>query len=128
MILGAGVDIVEISRFSDSLSPHFMSRVFTDGERDFLQKKGKNSYSSMAGLFAAKEAVAKALGTGFLGFWPTDIEILHDRFGKPHVKLHKKAARIAKNLARRKRGFKISLSISHSETCAIASAILEKSR
>jgi holo-[acyl-carrier protein] synthase len=118
MVVGIGTDIIKIARFT-RMTPHFMARVFTAGERAYLLGK---TPASAAGLFAAKEAVAKALGTGFRGFWPCDIEILHDAQGKPHVKLHNKAAKIAKRLARGR--YRVWVSISHTDTDAMAFANL----
>ena len=115
MIIGTGVDIVKIERFAKKQNPRFMERVFSIREREYIAKKG---IQTMAGLFAAKEAVAKALGTGFSGFYPCDIEIMHTPNGKPMVKLHGKA--------RRKRCISVSISISHTETDAIAFAVAQK--
>jgi len=109
------------------MTERFAARVFTPNERAYLLAKG---HESAAGLFAAKEAVAKALGTGIRGFWPDQIEIAHDALGKPHVILHKEAALIAKKLAKGKRrfyrGYSISLSISHTDTDAIAFAVISR--
>ena len=124
MIIGIGTDIIKAARFK-GMTPRFMARVFTPNERAYLL--GKNHVSA-AGLFAAKEAVAKALGTGIRGFWPNQIEIAHDPLGKPYVILHKEAALIARKLARGKRrfyrGYTINLSISHTDTDAIAFVVI----
>ena len=117
-IIGIGTDIIEISRFEKKQSPGFMARVFSTYEAAYLAEKPPQS---MAGLFAAKEAVAKALGTGFAGFSPWEIEIRHDAQGKPLIKLHKKALGIATA-----QGIKtIHISISHNQDSAIAFAIAE---
>ena len=129
MILGTGVDIIKTARF-ESMTQRFMERVFTCRERAYLLAKGgdKAMAVSAAGLFAAKEAVAKALGTGFLGFWPSEIEVVHDGYGKPKVVLHGEAARLAGKLVRGKRrygrGYCVWLSISHTETDAVAYAVV----
>jgi len=115
MIIGTGVDIIKIERFAKKQNPRFLERVFSIRERKYIAKKG---IQTMAGLFAAKEAVAKALGTGFFGFFPRDIEIMHTSMGKPIVKLHGKA--------RQKRCVCISVSISHTATDAIAFAVAQK--
>ena len=122
MIIGTGVDIVKIERFSATQNPRFMQRVFSASEQAYLETKGAQS---MAGLFAAKEAVAKAIGTGFAGFFPCDIEITHDENGKPHVTLHGKANEYAKKTADG-HCFQLHISISHSATDAVAFAVLEK--
>jgi phosphopantetheine--protein transferase-like protein len=118
MITGIGVDIVKIDRFEQIIaavvSP-FMHRVFTEREREWLDKRKADS---IAGVFAAKEAVAKALGTGFTKLHPSDIEILHKENGRPYVVLHNNA----KKLARR---CNVHISISHTDTDAIAYAVIE---
>ena len=122
MIYGIGTDIVKISRFTH-MAPHFMARVFTDGERDYLHgKTGEGLASSAAGLFASKEAVAKALGTGFRGFWPADIEIWHDDNGAPRVRLHNGAFKIAKRLTKKRP--RIHVSISHTAEDAVAFVVV----
>ena len=113
---GLGIDIVEVARFdkyANNLESRFCKRVFTQYELDYLSTKGQ---ASMAGLFAAKEAVSKALGTGFSGFFPNEIEIKHDSKGAPYVNLQG----ITKQLAD---GSKILVSISHTKTLAVAAAI-----
>ncbi|MCL1862761.1 MAG: holo-ACP synthase [Defluviitaleaceae bacterium] len=114
-IFGVGVDIVKVERFEKYVadpSCAFMQKIFTSREREYLS--GKKA-QSIAGIFAAKEAVAKALGTGFAGRLPRDIEILHKQSGMPYVVLHKKKSR---------RRYKIHVSISHTDTDAIAYATI----
>jgi len=93
LIKGIGVDIIQTARF-EKMTDRFITRVYTSNERAYLHKKG---HISAAGLFAAKEAISKALGTGFSGIWPSQIEITHDSKGKPGVILHNQAAQIAAN-------------------------------
>jgi len=93
MIIGTGVDIVQVERFRKNHSTRFLQRVFSAYEQAYLSTKGAES---MAGLFAAKEAVVKALGTGFSGFSPCDIEIMHKKSGKPYVRLHGRAKEVLK--------------------------------
>ena len=120
LVVGIGTDIMKIARF-EGMTPHFIQRVFTPDERAYLLNK---TAASAAGLFAAKEAVAKALGTGFRGFFPSDIEIWHDAWGKPRVKLHNKAKKIARKLARGR--YRVHVSISHTDTDALAFAVVTK--
>lgn len=110
-MIGLGTDIIEIARIEAALSrPAFAQRIFTPNERDWLGRKGKNLPQSAAGLFCAKEAVAKALGTGFRdGLNFRDIEIDHTEQGAPFV-------------LRPHGGFL--LSISHCQTYATATAVL----
>ena len=64
--LGIGVDLCAVSRMERAIAKeHFLNRVFTEGERAYLQSRGRSVGQSAAAMFAAKEAVAKALGTGF---------------------------------------------------------------
>ena len=119
MILGIGVDIVEITRVRKAMeNPRFCLRVFTDGEQADLARR---SPASAAGLWAAKEAIAKALGTGFCGFALQDVEILHDATGAPQAALHKGAQARLRHLG----AARVHVSISHSGDNAIAFAILE---
>ena len=118
MILGIGTDIVKTARFKD-MTEHFMARVFTPNERAYLLGK---SHVSAAGIFAAKEAVAKALGTGFRHFGPSCIEVVHDALGKPYVILHGEALQIAAKITTG--GYAINLSISHTNDDAVAFAVI----
>jgi holo-[acyl-carrier protein] synthase len=123
MILGHGIDIVETQRLRDLLDrhgDHFLSRVFTASEQDYCAKNPKRYIEHLAGRFAAKEAVLKALGTGWAGgiAW-TDIEILPDAAGRPVLKLTGRCAEIANE----KKIVEWHLSISHVTTHATASAI-----
>ena len=119
MIFGAGTDIIEIARVEKAVSDAaFYEKTFTPAEMEYLSGR---SPQSAAGLFAAKEAVAKALGTGFRGFRPLDVEISHDSQGKPEVKLHNRAAETAAENS----VTKIHLSISHCGKYAVAYVIAE---
>ena len=112
---GIGIDIVEVSRFerhTGKPESRFCERVFTPYEQEYLKSK---KAASMAGLYAAKEAVAKALGMGFRGFFPNDIEIKHNELGAPYVILHGKAKEQAGDA-------RVLVSISHTKTLATAVA------
>ncbi|HIV68944.1 MAG TPA: holo-ACP synthase [Candidatus Butyricicoccus stercorigallinarum] len=108
---GLGTDIIEIARIERALRrPAFARRVFTPAERDWLAARGNSMPQSAAGLFCAKEAVAKALGTGLRdGLNLNDIEIGHTALGAPVV-------------VRPRRNFL--LSIAHCQSYATATAIL----
>jgi phosphopantetheine--protein transferase-like protein len=118
LITGIGVDIVSVARFARPFGTRFFSRVFTEYEREYIKNQPPQT---MAGLFAAKEAVVKALGTGFSGFWPNAVEIRHDGRGKPCAVLHG-AAKGAQNERN------VLVSISHNETYAVAFAVAEGGR
>jgi holo-[acyl-carrier protein] synthase len=125
-IIGHGIDVIDIDTFDRLLGDcngDFLIRCFTEAE---IRSAGNltNSTEHFAGKFAAKEAVAKALGTGFDGIVaPSDIEVMSSGRGKPTITLHGEAAKVAAQLH-------IStwcISISHSRTVAIASAIALRS-
>ena len=114
-----GTDIVEIARIRRACRrERFKQRVFTLRELPAIQDK-PGFYAHLAGKFAAKEAVAKALGTGFRDFKWKDIEILNDEVGKPYAVLDGKALETLKS-----KGYeKVLVTISHSDDYAIAFAV-----
>lgn len=118
MKIRTGVDIIEIDRFETqkpALRSRFFRRVFTVRELSLI----KDSFPSAAGRFAAKEAVAKALGCGIGTISWQEIEILKDESGQPQLYLKGKAQEISNKL-----GVKSwSVSISHSKHNAIAFAV-----
>ena len=92
MIVGIGTDLIEIERIKKACEKEaFLVRVYTEEER--RQAGGK--VSRLAGDFAVKEAVSKVFGTGFRGFGLLDIEVLRDELGKPWVRLHGGAKKLA---------------------------------
>lgn len=118
MILGIGVDLTELSRIEKACKTRaFSIRIYTEAERE--QAQGRVSF--FAGRFAAKEAVAKALGTGFSGVFPQEIETLSDEHGRPCVTLYGGAAKRAEELGVRR----VHLSITHAGGVAVATAVLE---
>ncbi|MHC1685740.1 MAG: holo-ACP synthase [Clostridiaceae bacterium] len=123
MIIGVGTDIIEISRIEDAVknNANFLEKVFTDNEIEYLKSR-KMRPEYIAGRFAAKEAVSKALGTGFREFSLRDIEVDRNTLGKPMVILKGKA----KQIALRHGKYRIHLSISHDKSRAIAYAVMEE--
>lgn len=122
MIAGIGTDIVEIGRIEKAIEKNekFMDKVFSSSEREYLKSR-KMRPEYVAGRFAAKEAVSKALGTGFVGFGFTDVEIVRAASGKPEVVLKEKADIVARGFGE----YKIHLSITHGRDSAVAFAVLE---
>ena len=120
MIQGVGTDLCQIERIARAMeSPRFAARIYTPAERARMENLGPERRAERAaGLFAAKEAVAKALGTGFSGFGFADVEILADGNGRPVVSLHGGAAELAGNAS-------IHLSITHDAGLAMAFAVIE---
>ncbi len=118
--LKTGIDIIEIKRIKkvyEKFGEKFLKRVFTDREV-FYAFARRDPFPHLAGRFAAKEAVMKALGTGFgKGVYFKNIEILREKGGAPYVLLHGKTAEIFKNK-------KFSISITHDGKYAIAFCIM----
>ncbi len=117
MIIGTGIDIVELSRIGELLEkqPKLISRILTENEQnDCFNLKGKRKIEFIAGRFAAKEAFVKAMGTGISAEYGwRDIEVRNEQSGKPYMV-------VLKSFDQR-----IHLSISHSNTYAVASVIIE---
>ncbi len=120
MIYGVGTDLCSIDRIARAMeNPRFLERLYTPAERKRLEKLcDERKRERAAGIFAAKEAVAKALGTGFVGFGFADVEILSDKKGKPVVRLHGDAAALVRDA-------NVHLSISHDGGMAMAFAVIE---
>ncbi|MPQ43136.1 holo-ACP synthase [Clostridium tarantellae] len=127
MILGTGIDLIEIQRIKNAIenNSRFMEKIFTYKEIEYFKKRSMNS-EVIAGNFAAKEAVSKALGVGIRGFSFKDIEVLRDNFGKPIVTLHNGAKFRANNLSKKTNEYIIHLTISHDKNNAIAYVIFEE--
>lgn len=121
MIQGIGTDLCSIERIGRALeNERFLRRIYTPAEQKRIEALGpERRIECAAGLFAAKEAVAKALGTGFSGFGFSDIEVMPDAGGRPTVHLAGGAAAIAD-------GASIHLSISHDSGLALAFAVAER--
>jgi len=127
MILGTGVDIVEVERIRRALEnrrfgQRFRNRVFTAQEIQYCERNRVGRYQSYAGRFAAKEAVMKALGRGWGASvrW-LDIEVAPARNGRPEIVLHDKTALIANELGIRR----WSVSITHTKDHGLAYVITQ---
>ena len=124
-ILGIGVDIIQNKRIKASIRNHkFKDRIFSSKELK-LSSYSKNKIGFFSKRFAAKEAFAKALGTGFrnnLNF--KDIEIMNDKLGKPYYAKSKKITNIVRKEFRVK-NFNCFLSISDEKEYSTAFAIIE---
>ncbi|MDR0841116.1 MAG: holo-ACP synthase [Christensenellaceae bacterium] len=121
MILGTGIDIIEVERTQRAAAKAgFAERVFTVEERALIAKR-RNDAQTIAGIFAAKEAVAKALGRGFFGGMSfQDVEILHEPSGRPVARLRGAAAERLLEL----NATQVFVSISHIKAVAVANAII----
>ncbi|AGM24202.1 holo-ACP synthase [Fusobacterium animalis] len=121
MIVGIGNDIIEIERIEKAISKEsFKDKIYTQRELENIKKRG-NRAETYAGVFSAKEAISKAIGTGVREFSLTDLEILNDDLGKPYVVVSEKLDKIIKS---KKKDYQIEISISHSKKYATAMAII----
>ena len=118
MTLATGVDLIEVSRIARALERHgdrFRRRFYT--EQEWQHCEGR--IECLAGRFAVKEAVAKALGTGIGDVRWVEIEVVCDRRGRPELSLHGAARELAENMGLRQ----WSISLAHTETHAIGLAV-----
>ncbi|MGL5348827.1 MAG: holo-ACP synthase [Peptostreptococcaceae bacterium] len=115
-----GIDMIEISRIKEAIekNPRFLNKMFTDNEIKYFESSGFRC-ESIAGNFAAKEAISKAIGTGIRKFNFKDIEVTRNELGKPIVKTYNNLSKmcIEYNV------IDIKVSISHCKEYAIANAI-----
>ncbi len=118
---GIGVDMLEIARMERVMKrrPSFVRRVFTDEERAYCESCARPA-EHYAARFAAREAVLKALGTGFAeGIGVRDVSVTRDDSGRPRALLVGRAAKVARAQGVRE----IALSISHTREVAVANAL-----
>ncbi len=120
MIIGTGIDITEIDRIALAIknTERFLDSMFTKEEIEYFESRNMKP-ECIAGNFAGKEAFVKALGTGFVGISPKDIEILRDAAGKPYINI------VKENANRKLSNSKVFISISHSQNYAVANVIIE---
>jgi holo-[acyl-carrier protein] synthase len=124
MIVGTGVDIVEVARVAAAIErfgKRFLKRIYTEAEIRYCQSR-RNSSERFAARFAAKEAALKALGTGWgRGVAWKEVEVRREPGGRPTVHFSGRAAEFAAGLGMKN----ASLSLSHTAEQAIAQVILE---
>jgi holo-[acyl-carrier protein] synthase len=124
MIVGTGVDLAEVPRIRASIErfgARFIGRIYTPAEIAYVERKA-NRYERYAARFAAKEAGMKAIGTGWRhGVRWQDFEVANLPSGKPTLRLHGVAARVADKLGVRN----VSLSLTHTAELGMAHVILE---
>ncbi len=127
MIVGSGVDMIEIARIAETISRYgdrFCQRVYSPQEILYCRSK-RNGAESFAARFAAKEAAAKALGTGIQsGVGWQDIEVIRASSGKPSLLFHGRAAVLARQLGANH----AVVSLTHTRTQALAQVLLEDTR
>ena len=125
MIVGIGIDLVEISRLKRSIerfNERFLKRIYTVRELEYCQQKLIQE-THYAVRFAAKEAMVKAVGIGVRnGITWQDIEVVNDDMGKPEIRTYGKCKQIMSIL----KVNRIHISLSHTENYGIAMVVLEK--
>ena len=124
MLIGTGVDLIEVERIAHSIERYgerFLRRVYTDHEIAYCNRK-RGSAESFAARFAAKEAGAKALGTGISrGVTWNEFQVARNPGGRPVLELRGRAALLATELGVRA----ISLSLTHTSGLAMATVVME---
>jgi holo-[acyl-carrier protein] synthase len=127
MIVGSGIDLIEIARIDQAVTRYgsrFLDRVYTKQEQEYCRRKRKFA-ESFAARFAAKEAGAKALGTGIsFGVSWLEIEVVREPSGKPTLRFHGRASAIAKRF----QVTSAALSLTHTGSLAMASVVLENGK
>ena len=126
MIISTGIDIIDIRRIKKTLNKYnyrFKKKCFHPSEINKSESRLKSA-ESYAKRYAAKEACAKALGTGLARgvFWK-DIEVQNDEFGKPKIKLHNNALKFLKKITKNN-DYSIEVSLSDEKIYAIANVII----
>lgn len=125
MIVGSGIDLAEVDRIRKAIErfgPRFVERVFTPAEIAYVERRKASRFQRYAGRFAAKEAGMKAIGTGWRrGVRWQDFEVANLPSGKPTLKLHGQAAKVAERLGVKQ----VTLSITHTAQTGMAMVILE---
>ena len=118
MVLGIGIDVEQIPRIKKAMeNPRFLDKCYTKSEQEYIALRA-NAAQSAAGMFCAKEAFIKAVGTGMGAFSLCDVEVAHAENGKPYIRL----AGGAKDLVG---GGRVLVSIAHTGDLATAYVLIE---
>ncbi len=128
--MGCGVDVVEVAKLKQAIKrtgKAFIQRVFTSVESDYSDSRPRTRFLHLAGRFAAKEAVIKALSQIDSSLKPAmkEIELYNDKFGRPHIRLLNAQGKASRAKAYSK--LEIHISIAHVDSVAVANAIVVKS-
>ncbi|MCX7735526.1 MAG: holo-ACP synthase [Candidatus Kapabacteria bacterium] len=123
MIYGIGTDIIEVERIKDAIQkygPRFLNRIYTKVEQEYCESFNENKFLHYAARFAAKESFSKAIGTGITqGFKFNEIGVVNQSNGKPNIVLYG-------GLLQKWGEYKIQVSLSHTQTNAVAFITIEK--
>lgn len=118
-----GVDMIEVKRVKDSIDRNgsaFLEKIFTDNEIHYCENRKNQKYQSYAARFAAKEAVSKALGTGFAkGVTLKGIEVMVSETGKPYIVFHDETKEYFEGIG----GVSVDVSLTHTKDYATAFAV-----
>ncbi len=122
MIVGTGCDLTTIERLEAAChrQPGLLDRLFTPAEQAAAEAVGARRWARLAGIFAAKESVLKALGTGMRVPF-ADLEVGHDGAGRPQLQVHGQAREVSRALGIRR----WHISIAHDGGLAMATAVAE---
>ena len=119
MKLGIGIDMVDIVRIKHLMrTTSFIDRCFSLREKEMFREKGKGLYQTVAGNFCAKEACAKALGTGFTNISLVEIEVLRDEKGKPYFAFNGRLSYLDTKA-------RFEVSITHTDAMAAATVLIQ---
>ncbi len=122
MIRGIGIDVVAVERMRRWLEDRdLLHRFFAPEEREAIYERKDGAALSLAARFAAKEAFAKALGTGFKGFGLREVWVVNDALGKPVLRVTGRAERALRRVG----GSVLWLSLTHEQENAIAMVVIE---
>lgn len=123
MIYGIGTDIIEVERIKEAIQKYgsrFLDRIYTKVEQEYCESFNENKFLHYAARFAAKESFSKAIGTGITqGFKFNEIGVVNQSNGKPNIVLYG-------GLLQKWGEYKIQVSLSHTQTNAVAFITLEK--
>lgn len=123
MIFGTGIDLADASRFEKWIDDEaFCSKYFAEDEMSYIRSRGKGAVHSMAAGFAAKEALGKALGTGFGGMPLKGICVLRNEKGKPYFRFDEAVQERVDSCGMNP---VVHLSLSHESNWAVAQVIIE---
>jgi len=121
MIRGLGCDLCGIARMEKAMeNPRFTQRIFTEEEQRYIADH-THAAETAAGIFAAKEALVKAIGTGFRGLFVSDIAVTHDEGGRPAYIMNEKTVDALKKIGAQT----AFVTISHDAGVAMAACVLE---
>ncbi|MEM6446960.1 MAG: holo-ACP synthase [Cyanobacteria bacterium P01_D01_bin.123] len=122
-----GADVAYVPRFAagwQRFGDRFLTKIYTQAERDYCLRSAPHTVSRLAGRWAAKEAAVKALGTGWRGVGYRDIEVVRRASGEPRICLHGRAELLLRGWVGTSGSWEWRLSFSHDRDYAFATAIL----